>query len=138
MNVVLLDTGPLVALLDGSQEHHSSCVAAFAGFAEPLVTCESVISEACHLLRRLKGAARDVVTNLESGMIQVPYRASDRVSAISRLMGKYSDIHMSFADACLVDMAGELGNGRILTLDGDFRVYRWGRNRPFELLLQNV
>ena len=42
---------------------------------------------------------------------------------------------MNFADACLVDMAGQLASGRILTLDADFRFYRWGRNRPFELLL---
>jgi predicted nucleic acid-binding protein len=42
---------------------------------------------------------------------------------------------MDFADACLVDMASELRCGRVLTLDADFRIYRWGRNRPFELLL---
>jgi predicted nucleic acid-binding protein len=35
---------------------------------------------------------------------------------------------MDFADACLVDMAGKYRSGRILTLDGDFEIYRWGRN----------
>ena len=34
-----------------------------------------------------------------------------------------------------VAMAMELGTGRILTLDSDFSIYRWGRNRPFELLV---
>jgi predicted nucleic acid-binding protein len=42
---------------------------------------------------------------------------------------------MDFADACLVDMAGEFGCGQILTLDSDFQIYRWGRNRVFELLI---
>ena len=26
--------------------------------------------------------------------------------------------------------------GRILTLDRDFRLYRWGKNRPFQLLIE--
>jgi hypothetical protein len=43
---------------------------------------------------------------------------------------------MSLADACLVDLATQTGSGRILTLDADFGIHRWGRNRPFELLLE--
>jgi predicted nucleic acid-binding protein len=50
-------------------------------------------------------------------------------------MRKYADQPMDFADACLVDMANELATGQIFTLDGDFRIYRWGRNRAFELLM---
>ncbi len=42
---------------------------------------------------------------------------------------------MDFADACLVDMANQLHTGLIATLDSDFRVYRWGRNRSFDLLI---
>jgi predicted nucleic acid-binding protein len=44
---------------------------------------------------------------------------------------------MDLADACLIRLAGELQTGDILTLDGDFEVYRWGANRPFHLLLKN-
>jgi predicted nucleic acid-binding protein len=43
---------------------------------------------------------------------------------------------MDLADACLVDLATHLRTGRILTFDSDFRIYRWGRNRLFEILLQ--
>jgi predicted nucleic acid-binding protein len=50
-------------------------------------------------------------------------------------MSKYADVPMSFADACLVDMASELGIGRVFSLDADFQVYRWGRNRPFDFML---
>jgi predicted nucleic acid-binding protein len=45
------------------------------------------------------------------------------------------DTTMDFTDACLVDMATAYRTGRILALDRDFRVYRWGRNRPFDPLL---
>jgi predicted nucleic acid-binding protein len=50
-------------------------------------------------------------------------------------MPRYAATPMDFANACLVDMAAELGSGRILTLDNDFHIYRWVRNRPFELVL---
>jgi hypothetical protein len=39
------------------------------------------------------------------------------------------------AEACLVDMATDLQTGRILTLDRDFQIYRWSRNRRFDLLI---
>ena len=42
---------------------------------------------------------------------------------------------MDFADACLVYLADQLGTGKVLTLDSDFRVYRWRRGRAFELLV---
>jgi hypothetical protein len=41
---------------------------------------------------------------------------------------------MDFADAGLLDMAAVHQTGRILTLDGDFRIYRGGRSRPFDVL----
>ncbi len=42
------------------------------------------------------------------------------------------------ADACLVHLAGELQTADILTLDSDFEIYRWGANKPFQLLLKNI
>jgi uncharacterized protein len=54
------------------------------------------------------------------------------------LFRKYRDREMDLADACLVHLAGELGTGDILTLDSDFEIYRWGTNKPFHLLLQNI
>ena len=50
-------------------------------------------------------------------------------------MEKYVGLSASFADACLVHMADELNSGDILTLDRDFRHYRWRRNRSFNLLV---
>lgn len=42
---------------------------------------------------------------------------------------------MDLADACLVDMADQIGTGRILTLDRDFQIYRWPSRRKFELMI---
>lgn len=133
---MLLDTGPIVALLDASDRDHDRCAELLSRLEAPLVTCEAVVAEACHLLRGLKGAPSDVLQNVETGKFQIPYRVTGRAALLARLMTKYAGVPMDFADACLVDMASQFDTGRIWTLDDDFRVYRWRRNRPFEMLLQ--
>ena len=134
MTPILLDTGPIVALLDRSDQDHEKCVRALTHLPSPLITCEAVLAEACYLLRGLKGAPADVLQNVDRGSFQIPYRVTGRAAALARLMKKYATVPMDFADACLVDMAEELRIGRIWTLDDDFRIYRWGRNRPFDLV----
>jgi predicted nucleic acid-binding protein len=124
-----------VALLDRSEQHHRECVDAVSALEAPLITCEAVIAESCYLLREIKGGAAAVLENVDRGLFQIPYRLTGNASGVLKLMRKYADAPMDFADACLVDMASDYQTGRVLTLDGDFRVYRWGRNRPFELLL---
>jgi len=135
VNAVLLDTGPIVALLDSSERRHRECAELATTLDIPLVTCEAVIAEACYLLRDLKGAATAVMKNVESGNFLIPYRVTGRTARLVKLINKYADLPMDFADACLVDLASQLSIGRIFTLDSDFCVYRWGRNRPFDMLL---
>ena len=135
MKPALLDTGCIVALLDRSEANHEICVAAVSEVNFSLVTCEPVIAEACYLLRKLRGASDAVLENVERGVFNIPFRIDQSTPALRALMKKYAQVPMDLADACLVHLATELGTGRILTLDGDFRIYRWGKNRPFELLI---
>jgi predicted nucleic acid-binding protein len=135
MNPVLLDAGCIVALLDRSEQNHHQCAEVVAELGAPLVTCEAVLAEACYLLRRFKGASVAILQNVERGIFLTPYRLAESAGAVSKLLKKYADVPMDLADACLVDMATNYRTGRILTLDSDFKVYRWGKNRPFELLL---
>jgi predicted nucleic acid-binding protein len=132
---VLLDTGVIVALLDRSERNHARCVEAIESLADPLVTCEAVIAEACYLLRGARGAADAVLDNVEAGVFEIPFRLTGASRSIRLLMKKYERVPMDFADACLVHMADELATGRILTLDSDFRVYRWRKGLVFELLI---
>jgi predicted nucleic acid-binding protein len=134
---VLLDTGCIVALLDRSERNHQRCAEVVEELSAPLVTCEPVIAEACWLLRDIDGAADAVLENVETGMFEVPFRLASRARAVRALMKKYRRVPMDLADACLVDLAEELDSGRILTLDSDFEIYRWRKNRAFELLLDD-
>jgi predicted nucleic acid-binding protein len=135
MKPVLVDTGFIVARLDRSDQHHEECLRVVGPFEGPLITCEAVIVESCHLLRHVNGAKDAILQNVQQGIFQIPFSLAARGAEVARHLKKYADVPMDLADACLVDLATQTGSGRILTLDSDFRFYRWGRNRPFELLI---
>ena len=49
---------------------------------------------------------------------------ADDMDAVLKLLEKYANVPMSFADACLVRMTETLNDPMLLTTDGDFRIYR--------------
>ena len=132
---VLLDTSVVVAIFNLSELRHSECVALIDDLNSPLVTCEAVIAEACHLLRNVHGAPEAILQNVEQGSFQIPFDLANSAGEVRAIMRKYRDIPADFADACLIHLADTLGVGEILTFDTDFRTYRWRKSRPFRLLL---
>jgi predicted nucleic acid-binding protein len=134
MKPVLLDTGVIVALLDRSESFHRTCAQTVREVEAPLVTCEAVITESCYLLRNLSGASGAVIENIAAGIFQVPFQLSPDTAGVRRVMQKYKDRKIDLADACLIRLADEFGTADILTLDRDFAIYRWGKNKPFRVL----
>lgn len=134
MKPFLLDTGVIVALLDRSEQFHEACSQTIREIEGPLITCEAVIAESCYLLRNLRGAAEAVVDNVAAGVFQIPFQLSSEAASVKQVLRKYQDRKIDFADACLIRLADEFGSADILTLDRDFAVYRWGRNKAFRIL----
>jgi len=132
---VLLDTGVIVALLDRSESAHHACAEAVNELQAPLITCEAVIAESCNLLRNLRGAPEVVIENVASGIFQIPFQLSREVAGVRQILRKYKDRKIDLADACLIRLADEFESAEILTLDKDFSIYRWGKNKPFHILL---
>lgn len=133
---VLLDTGVIVALLDRSERRHAECARAIQGLGAALITCEAVVAEACYLLRGVPGAPAAVLANVSKGVFQVPFQLTAEAGDVASLMERYADVPMDLADACLVRLAELVDSPRILTLDADFRTYRWQRRRVFNLLVE--
>jgi predicted nucleic acid-binding protein len=131
---VLLDTGVIVALLDRSERRHEACAEVIRELEAPLITCEAVITESCYLLRNLAGAAGAVIDNVAAGIFQIPFQLSREAASVKQVLRKYRDRQIDLADACLIRLADEFGTADILTLDRDFAVYRWGRNKAFRML----
>ena len=134
MKPVLLDTGFIVALLDRSESLHKTCARTIREVQAPLVTCEAVITESCYLLRNLSGASEAVLENIAAGIFQIPFQLSRETAAVKQLLRKYKDRKIDLADACLIRLADQFGTADILTLDRDFAVYHWGKNKPFRVL----
>ncbi len=133
---VIVDTGPIVALLDADERHHEWARTQFESLDAPLLTCESVLSEACFLLRRIGADATMPVSLVRRGALRVVDAVSskDEAEAVAALMRRYDNIPMSLADACLVHILERTENGSIMTLDSDFRIYRQAKRRVIPLL----
>jgi predicted nucleic acid-binding protein len=120
----MLDTGPLVALLNRRDRYHRWTTEQWADVKLPVLTCEPVLTEACFLLRELSGGPAAVLELVGRGVVKIAYGVEAEVEALGRLMTRYADVPMSLADACLVRMIERHPGATVLTLDRDFRVYR--------------
>jgi predicted nucleic acid-binding protein len=130
---VVIDTGPLVAFLNRRDQHHLWIRGVLDTVLPPLFTCESVLSEACFLL---SDDGRDAVLELvHRGIVRCEFSASAEVQAVRALMRRFASVPMSFADACLVRMTEMVNRPLVLTVDGDFRLYRRNRRQAIPTLM---
>lgn len=121
---VLLDTGPLVGYLNQNDHYHEWAVQCWSTLQDPLWTCESVLSEAVFILKAEHLDPEPILKLVEREIVRLDFVANDHRADVFRLLRKYADRPMSFADACLVRMS-ELSNScQVFTTDSDFRVYR--------------
>lgn len=132
---VLLDTGPLVALLSKDDAEHGRAERLFADCLPPLRCPEAVLAEACFLMRKVHATGpAEVLALARKGVYGLSMSIDGHWANVDALLKKYADKPISLADACLIRSAEIHDEARILTFDADFRVYRWARNKRFELL----
>lgn len=126
---ILVDTGPLVAFLNSRDRYYEWSKEIFGSVEAPVLSCEAVLSEACFLLRHARGGSEAVLKLVDRGLVRLPFRLEAESVPIRRLLARYADVPMSFADACLVRMSEQIADCLLITLDRDFKVYRrHGRN----------
>lgn len=135
----LIDTGPLVAYVDASDPLHARVVDRLAPFRGRLHTTSAVVTEAMHLVGE-DDAGPDVLVEflVTTGTAIEGMTDAAHLLDATRLMKKYRDTPMDYADATLVLLAGQRGLADILTLDvRGFRTYRFANRRAFRLVLQD-
>ncbi|MGH7280413.1 MAG: type II toxin-antitoxin system VapC family toxin [Polyangiaceae bacterium] len=137
MSPIVIDTGPLVALLNKGDRHHHWVRAVLDTVEPPIVTCEAVVSEACFLLARLRHGQDAVFELLSKGILRLEFRMLHEVDALRALMKRFANVPMSLADACLVRMSEIEPRSRVLTLDSDFRIYRRNRRQAIPTIMPN-
>ncbi len=123
--MILVDTGPLVALFDPADTSHGHCKAILATVAEPLFTTVPVLTEAFHLLNPDSIGARRLMDFISARGLNLWYLDDQALTRAFALMVRYADHPMDLADASLVVLAETRRSHKIFTIDrSDFTTYR--------------
>ncbi len=134
MERVLVDAGPLVALVSARDEHHAWCVEQWHKLRPPLLTTWAVVAEAAWLVRHDSKAHRVLFELGEARFYSLPQLDEAALPWLRRFLTKYLDVHAQLADATLVYLAERENVDTVFTLDRrDFSIYRFGRNQAFRI-----
>jgi uncharacterized protein len=132
---VLVDAGPLVALIDAGDTHHRPCVDALKSIRAPLVTVWPAFTEAMYLLGPSWRGQKALWQMLETRAVTLASLDEGDAPRMRELMEKYRDLPMDLADAALVRIAERDDMTTIFTVDRKhFSAYRPGRRRRFAIL----
>ena len=135
MTDVLVDAGPLVAVLDRSDRHHAACLDALRALPAPLLTVWPALTEAIYLLGSSWVAQRELLGYVTGGAVRILPLTEEDVPRIRDLMHKYRDLPMDLADAALVRVAERERISRVFTVDRrDFTLYRPSRIGRFQIV----
>lgn len=133
--MILVDAGPLIALIHKDDAHHAACVAELRSITEPLGTVWPAFTEAMYLLSFSWKAQEALWEMVERGVVNLLEIEGRDFARIRELMKKYKDLPMDLADAALVAVAERERVRRIFTLDRrDFEVYRPAKLGRFIIL----
>jgi len=137
--MILIDTGPLVALFDKSDRYHRRCKKTLASVQEPLLTTWPVITEVMYLLSFSLRAQELCFDFIEAGGVEVYPTPASHIQRIHRLIKEYADLPMDLADASLVTLAEDQRTHTIFTLDHkDFRIYIPKHTKRFHLIPETL
>ncbi len=133
--MILVDAGPLIALVDADDRHHGACAKSFAEMREALGTIWPVLTEALYQVGDVRGGPAAIWKLIERGAVRILALDEEDVPRIRELMDKYADLPMDLADAALVRVAERDGFRTVFTLDRrDFNVYRLKGGRRLAIL----
>jgi uncharacterized protein len=133
--IYLVDTGPLVAAFRPPRDKDPFTPWAarlLRSLPYPLFTCDAVLTETAHFL----GSPAKLLEAVKRGLLVSSFDTQAAAPRLAELVYKYADQPMDFADACLVYMAEQTRDCRVVTIDGeDFAVYRRHGREAIPLLL---
>jgi predicted nucleic acid-binding protein len=126
----IADTGFIVAFRNRTDEHHAWALDIARRVTDPLLTCESVLSESAFQI----GSSKAVLDLVNDGLVQLAFDLDASLEQIQDLATRYADRHPDFADLCLIRMSELHPRHQVITVDEDFRVYRRNKREAIPLL----
>ena len=132
---VIIDTGPLVAILNRRDSQHTLCYGQSLELAPPFLTTWPVIAEAAWMLRHTTGGVSKLLGMISAGLLDCYPLDGDSASWMDAFLKKYADQNPQLADASLMYVAERKQAEVIFTLDRrDFSIYRRSDNCPLSIL----
>ncbi len=132
---VLIDAGPLVAIVSRRDSQHQRCVAALAELPTPLLTCWPVLAEAFWLVRQNPDAIAGLFRGFSENLWALAPIGPEAMPWLESFLERYAKLKTQLADACLVYLGESVGIDTVFTLDHrDFSVYRHTKNRRFKTI----
>ncbi len=116
----IADTGFLVAFLNRRDAHHSWACAVAETVEEPLLTVEAVLAEAAFHVE----SVRAVMALIPAGLIQLDFALYRNIPRVETLAKRYADRSPDLADLCLICLSEQHPQRPVVTVDGDFLIYR--------------
>jgi uncharacterized protein len=125
--LIIVDTGPLVAVADAGDQDHQWCVAMFRAARHPWLVPQTVIAEVCYLLKRERSSKAESAFPRSFGrrdLILAPLTVED-TDRMAELVDTYADLRLGGVDASVVAVAERLNVATVATLNRrDFMVVR--------------
>jgi predicted nucleic acid-binding protein len=114
---LIVDTGPLVALLDATDPHHARCVELLGRGTERRLVPVCVLVEVEYLLRPWPEAFPGLLRDLASGAMQLLDLPARWLPRVAELLERYADLPLGLVDATVLAATEMLGEARLATLD---------------------
>ena len=116
----IADTGFIIAFRNRTDRYHSWAIDLSDRVTEPLLTCESVLSEAAFHL----GSSEAVLALIQDGLLRPAFDCAGQWQKLGELAQRYEDRRPDLADLCLIRMSELYPHHTLITVDKDFHVYR--------------
>ncbi|MCA1690566.1 MAG: PIN domain-containing protein [Actinobacteria bacterium] len=124
---LILDTGPIVALLDAADPEHERCAAMVDDLREDLVVPGAVLVEVDYWLRKLYGPApwQTFVEDVATGAYRLHHLDERGLVRAAEIEQAYASLDLGLVDAAVMVACEQLGETKVATLDRrDFTVVR--------------
>ena len=124
MQKTLIDSGPIIALFDRSDNYHNIVLNFLKNYKGELITSLAVVTEVSHMLDFNLNVQIDFLKWIELGGLKIYNISHNDIANIREMMQKYTNIPMDFADASLMYIANKEDIKDIISIDSDFDIYR--------------
>jgi predicted nucleic acid-binding protein len=116
---LILDTGPLYASLDRSDQDHAACRALIEDAFEPLLIPSPVLVEVDYWIheRLNPGALVALLADIEAGAYALVDLEAGDYARVRELCDRYADPDIGFVDAAVLAIVERLREPKLATLD---------------------